>query len=39
MEERLFTFFGSIGGHSQGWMLLSHLALTIGIVFYVAKWQ
>lgn len=37
MEERLFTFFGAIGGHDQAWMILSHLILTIVIVFIVAK--
>jgi len=37
MEERLFTFFGAIGGHSQGWILLSHLALTVGIVLFIAR--
>ena len=37
MDERLFTFFGAIGGHSQGWILLSHLALTAIIVLLVAR--
>ena len=37
MEGRLFTFLGSIGGHGQDWILLSHLVLTIGIVFLLAR--
>ena len=37
MEGRLFTFFGSIGGHGQDWMILSHLALTVVTVFLVAR--
>jgi len=37
MEGRLFTFLGSIGGHEQDWILLSHLVLTIGIVFLIAR--
>ncbi|MBU3014610.1 F0F1 ATP synthase subunit A [Poseidonibacter lekithochrous] len=37
MEGRLFTFLGSIGGHGQDWILLSHLVLTIGIVFLIAR--
>lgn len=37
MEERLFTFLGSLGGHTQVWLILSHLALTIMVVFIIAK--
>ncbi|MEA3288809.1 MAG: F0F1 ATP synthase subunit A [Campylobacterota bacterium] len=37
MEGRLFTFFGAIGGHGQEWIILSHLALTVVIVFLVAR--
>jgi len=37
MEGRLFTFLGSIGGHGQTWMILSHLALTVIIVLLIAK--
>ncbi|MCK5294332.1 MAG: F0F1 ATP synthase subunit A [Arcobacteraceae bacterium] len=37
MEGRLFTFLGSIGGHGQDWMILSHLALTTIIVLLVAR--
>jgi F-type H+-transporting ATPase subunit a len=37
MEGRLFTFFGAIGGHGQEWIILSHLALTVIVVFLVAK--
>jgi F-type H+-transporting ATPase subunit a len=37
MEERLFTFLGSIGGHEQTWLVLSHLALTVVIVFLIAR--
>lgn len=37
MEGRLFTFFGAIGGHGQEWIILSHLALTVIIVFLVAR--
>ena len=37
MEGRLFTFFGSIGGHSQEWIVLSHYALVIAIVFFVVN--
>ncbi|MEA2049576.1 MAG: F0F1 ATP synthase subunit A [Campylobacterota bacterium] len=37
MEGRLFTFFGAIGGHGQDWIILSHLALTVVIVFLVAR--
>jgi F-type H+-transporting ATPase subunit a len=37
MEGRLFTFFGAIGGHGQEWIILSHLALTVVLVFLVAR--
>ena len=37
MEGRLFTFLGAIGGHEQMWIILSHLVLTIAIVFFVAR--
>ncbi len=37
MEGRLFTFLGAIGGHEQMWIILSHLVLTIAIVFLVAR--
>ena len=37
MEGRLFTFLGSIGGHSQEWIILSHLAIVIAVIFFVAK--
>ncbi len=37
MEERLFTFLGSIGGHGQEWLILSHFIVVIGIVFYFAQ--
>ena len=37
MEGRLFTFLGTIGGHGQDWMILSHLALTVAIVFIIAR--
>ena len=37
MEGRLFTFLGSIGGHSQEWIILSHFVLVIAIIFLVAK--
>jgi F-type H+-transporting ATPase subunit a len=37
MEGRLFTFFGTIGGHSQDWLILSHLILTVLIIFIIAK--
>lgn len=37
MEGRLFTFFGAIGGHGQEWIILSHLALTVVIVFLLAR--
>jgi len=37
MEGRLFTFLGSLGGHEQVWIILSHLALTVVIVFLIAR--
>ena len=37
MEGRLFTFLGSIGGHSQEWIILSHFVLVVGIVFLIAR--
>jgi len=37
MEERLFTFLGAIGGHTQEWMILSHFILVLAIIFFVAR--
>jgi len=37
MEGRLFTFLGSIGGHGQEWMILSHYILVLGIIFLIAR--
>ncbi len=37
MEERLFTFLGAIGGHSQEWIILSHLILAIAAIFMVSR--
>ena len=37
MEGRLFTFLGSIGGHGQEWIILSHYVLVIGIIFLLAR--
>ncbi len=37
MEGRLFTFLGSIGGHSQEWITLSHYALVLVILALVVK--
>ena len=37
MEGRLFTFLGSIGGHGQEWIILSHFVLVLAIVFYIAR--
>ena len=37
MEGRLFTFLGSIGGHGQEWIILSHFVLVVGIVFFMAR--
>jgi F-type H+-transporting ATPase subunit a len=36
MDERLFLFFGALG-HNQAWIVMSHLALTIAIVFVIAR--
>ncbi len=37
MEGRLFTFLGSIGGHGQEWIILSHYALVVTIIFLLAR--
>jgi F-type H+-transporting ATPase subunit a len=37
MEGRLFTFLGTIGGHGQEWLILSHYVLVIGIIFLIAR--
>ncbi|MGB1226523.1 MAG: F0F1 ATP synthase subunit A [Poseidonibacter sp.] len=37
MEGRLFTFLGSIGGHGQEWIILSHFVLVVGIIFFIAR--
>lgn len=37
MEGRLFTFFGAIGGDGQDWIILSHLVLTVAIIFLIAR--
>ena len=37
MEGRLFTFLGSIGGHGQEWIILSHFILVLGIIFFFAR--
>ena len=37
MEGRLFTFLGSIGGHGQEWIILSHFILAIGLIFWFAR--
>lgn len=37
MEGRLFTFLGSIGGHGQEWIILSHYVLVLGIIFLIAR--
>lgn len=37
MEGRLFTFLGAIGGHGQEWIILSHFALVLVVVFLVAR--
>ena len=36
MQDRVFTFFGLIGGHGQDWMITSHMVLTIAIVLLLA---
>ena len=37
MEERLFTFLGTLGGHSLEWMISSHLALTVVVILLIAR--
>mgnify|MGYP000179087440 CR=1 FL=1 len=37
MEGRLFTFLGAIGGHGQEWIILSHYALVIAIIFLLVR--
>ena len=37
MEGRLFTFLGQIGGHGQEWMILSHYAIVLCVIFLVAR--
>lgn len=37
MEGRLWTILGTIGGHGQFWLILSHLVLTVIIVLILAK--
>ncbi|MGA1932129.1 F0F1 ATP synthase subunit A [Arcobacter sp. YIC-464] len=37
MEGRLFTFLGSIGGHGQEWIILSHFILVVGVIFLLAR--
>jgi len=37
MEGRLFTFLGSIGGHGQEWIVLSHYILAVGIIFLLVR--
>ena len=37
MEGRLFTFLGWVGGHSQEWIILSHYALVLVILFLVVN--
>ncbi len=37
MEGRLFTFLGTIGGHGQEWIILSHFVLVIGIIFIISR--
>jgi len=36
MEGRLFTFLGAIGGHAQEWIILSHYALVLVIIFTIS---
>jgi len=36
MEGRVFTFLGAIGGHTQEWIILSHYALALIIIFAVS---
>jgi F-type H+-transporting ATPase subunit a len=37
MEGRLFTFLGTIGGHGQEWIILSHFILVIAIIFMISR--
>ena len=37
MEGRLYTFLGAIGGHGLEWIILSHLVLTVIIIFVIAR--
>ena len=37
MEGRLFTFLGTIGGHGQEWIILSHFILVVGVIFLLAR--
>ncbi|WP_321468916.1 F0F1 ATP synthase subunit A [Halarcobacter sp.] len=37
MEGRLFTFLGAIGGHGQEWLILSHFAIVIGVIFLLSR--
>ena len=37
MEGRLFTFLGTIGGHGQEWIILSHFILVLGVIFLLAR--
>lgn len=37
MEGRLFTFLGQVGGHGQEWMILSHYAIVLCVIFLVAR--
>jgi F-type H+-transporting ATPase subunit a len=36
MEERIFTFIGMIS-HNHTWLILAHLILVVGIVFFMAR--
>ncbi len=37
MAERVFTFFGAIGGHGQEWLILSHYVLVVGIIILISR--
>ncbi|XOB62693.1 F0F1 ATP synthase subunit A [Campylobacterota bacterium DY0563] len=37
MEGRLFTFLGAIGEHNQEWLILSHFAIVIGVIFLLSR--
>jgi F-type H+-transporting ATPase subunit a len=37
MEGRLFTFLGSIGGHGQEWIVLSHFVVVLAIIFVISR--